>query len=228
MNHYSERGSGLFMIFFAIAAFAALSYVLSRDDSGIKDISSEKLSLQADDVIDMGSKLKDAVARIRLRGVSETKISFENSTVSGYTNSSCSVDSCKVFAFDGGGKEWEVPVNDINGGANWGIAGNIAVTNIGTAAADLIAVLPALSIDLCRKINAVLSVDSATATPPTIAALPAAQFTGSYSGSPTTISNATINGKISGCAKVTSATGTAISGTPLSNSYIYYQILIGR
>ena len=100
------------MILIAVALFAALSYALSQQRDGTKGLSTEKVRLLASDVIDMGNGLADANARLRLRRIADTAISFENSTVIGYINPNCTDDSCKIFAFDGGGRDWENPVTE--------------------------------------------------------------------------------------------------------------------
>ncbi len=223
----SECGSSLFIILIAVALFAALSYAMSqRGDSGAA-LSAEKIRLAASDVIDMGNKLADSTARLRLRNVLQTQISFENSSVAGYANPNCSVDNCKIFAFDGGGRDWETPTNDINNGVDWGFTSGVAIRNIGTDSADLIAVLPGLSLGICNRINMMIGLYDVSGVPSVFAAVTANKFSGTY-GVPTTLTDAQINGQKSACIQITTASGTAFTGAPLSNTYVFYQVLEAR
>lgn len=228
----NETGSGLFVILFAIALLAALTYAISQQSSGTMGLSEEKVRLLASDVIDMGNGLSETTARLRLHKVSDTELSFENSIVAGYTNTNCTDETCKIFSYDGGGKDWETPVPEISEGKNWGFTGSLAIKNIGTDAADLVAILPGLSQTLCARINVSLGVHDANTAVPSVAAMPASKFTGTYLGPPlgmpTMITSALTDGQKSACLKVTSATGSAVSGTPLNDKYIYYQVLSER
>lgn len=223
---HTQQGSILFFILIGVALFAALSYVISQQSSGNIALSQERIRLQASDVMDMGKKMADAVARLRINGIADTTISFENDTVSGYTNAACTTDSCKVFSFDGGGLNWISSTTDINGGVDWGISGAIALENMGTSAGDLIAFLPGLSIDTCNRINIMLDIYATGGTPSTIASVAAGKFTGTYGSS--ALNDSQIKGKSAGCFYLTSGTGTALTGAPLTNTYVYYQVLDSR
>lgn len=224
----SERGSSLFIILFAVALFAALTYAISQQRNGPAALSSEKLRLLAGDVMDMGNSLADATSRLRLRRIPNTTISFENDSVAGYTNAACTEDACKVFAYDGGGKDWEKPSPDINQGTDWGFTGDIAIQDIGTTDADLVAILPHLSESLCNQINMMIGLYGSAGTPPVLATVTANKFTGTYHATPSIVSGTSINGQKSACIKVTTASGTAVSGSPLNNTYLFYQVLESR
>lgn len=224
----SQSGSSLFIILIAVALFAALSYAISQQGSSVGPISSERIRLLASDVIDMGNKLSDSVARVRLRQVSNTKISFENTIIAGYTNAACTTDSCKIFTFDGGGKDWETPTPDINSGIDWGYTGSVAIQNIGGDSADLVALLPNISQDICNRINTLIGIYGSGGTPTVLAAVTANKFTGAYAGVPVSITGAQIDGQKSACIQITTASGTALTGAPLANTYVFYQVLEAR
>lgn len=223
----SQRGNALFIILIAVVLFAALSYALSQGGNSTAGLEHEKTRLLASDVIDIGNNMAEATAKLRLRGVTDTNISFENSVVSGYANAACTSDACKVFAFDGGGKDWETPSTGVNGNVDMGFTGSLAVTNMGTSSADLVMIVPDISYGTCVKINSLLSIDNATHTPNVIASVAANKFTGSYSGSPVSITGTELDGQKSGCFKITTASGTAFGGA-LSGIYVFYQVLITR
>lgn len=225
---HAQRGSSLFIILVAVALFAALSYALSQQGDGVRSLSNEKIRLLASDVIDMGNGLADATSRLRLHGVAETAISFENSIIGGYANADCTAGTCKVFDFDGGGKDWETPTIEINGAVDMGISGDLAIKNIGTASADLVAIIPDLSDDICTRINTLLNLPGGSSGPSVIATATATKFTGAYSGAPTLLTSTQIDGQKSGCVEITSASGSAFTGTPLSSTNVFYQVLLAR
>jgi len=227
-SHPHEKGSSLFIILIAVALFAALSYAISQQGGSGNALSQERTRLLASDVIDMGNKLSDTTARLRLKKISNTLLSFENGIVAGYTNPACTLDNCKIFAFDGGGMDWETPTNDVNGAKDWGFTGNIAIQDIGTTNADLVAFLPNLSLALCNRINILIGIYGTGGTPSVLAVASGNKFIGTFTAVPITLSSAPINGQSSACIQVSTATGTAFTGAPLTNNYIYYQVLESR
>lgn len=225
MTRNAQNGSALFMILMAVALFAALSFVVSQQNDSGQALSSEKVKLLASDVIDMGSKMSDTVAHMRLNKIDLKKISFENQVMTGYTNPACTVDDCKVFAYAGGGRDWEKPTPDVSRGADWGYTGDIAIQNIGTSDADLVAILPNLSITLCNQLNKMVGINS---TPPLFTGVAAAQFIGTFNATPIMLSNTVIDGKESGCIELRTPSGTAFSGINATPIYAYYQVLSAR
>jgi len=227
-SYSAQRGSSLFIIMIAIALFAALSYALTRGGDAGASLSGEKVRLLASDVIDMGTSLADTTAKLRLQRVPETSISFENSVVAGYTNAACTDGTCKIFDFDGGKKDWETPAVEINNAADMGITGNLDIKNISSGNADLVLLIPDLSLDICSRINVMLGLHDSTAVPSVIASVTANKFTGTYDGAPTIITSPQLDGHKSGCFRITAASGSAFTGAPLSNTYTFYQVLLAR
>lgn len=222
----SQSGFGLFTILIAAVLFAALTYAISNMGTGAKNLSSEKIRVSASEIIDQGNRIADAVSRLRLRNIPSTKVSFENTVVAAYVNAACSSDSCKVFAYDGGGLDWETPPPNINGGEDWAYSGDLAIENIGTGEADLVAVLPNINSDVCTRINVDLGIHAASVAPPVIATVTVAKFTGTYNGTPIAVSDPLIAQQKSGCIQATALGGSAV--TAAANAYVYYQVLIAR
>ena len=221
----SQNGSALFMILIAVALFAALSFAISQQRDSGKALSTEKVRLLASDVIDMGNKMADTVAQMRLRRIAPEKISFENAIVTGYANAGCTSGTCKVFEYAGGGRDWETPAPDINKGAEWGYTADVAVQDMGTADADLVGFMPNVSLELCNRINKLIGVQSDP--PPTINSLIANKFTGTYALAPFMMSDPDIRGKKSACVSLSGPSGTAF-GALSGSFYAYYQVLLER
>lgn len=225
MMSKSQNGSALFMVLIAVVLFAALSFALSQQSDTGRGLSSEKIRLLASDVIDMGSQMSDTIAHLRLNKIDLKKMSFENATMTGYANASCTVDTCKVFAYDGGGRDWEKPIAEISRGADWGYTGDLSIQNIGTTDADLIAILPNLPQSLCEQINKMIGVKG---SPAVMTGVIATQYVGNFAASPINLTSTTIDGKDAACIELRGPSGSAFSGISSTPIYAYYQVLSAR
>lgn len=100
----AERGNVLFYILIAIALMAALSFAVSQSNQGsVSIVNEEKARLIADEMLDYGNTIANAVAQLRLRGCKDTEISFKYPT-GGTVNPNAPPDnSCHIFEKAGGG-----------------------------------------------------------------------------------------------------------------------------
>lgn len=223
----AQNGSALLIILITIALFAALSFVIAQQTDSEKHLSSERIRLLASDIIDAGNKMSDTVAQLRLRGIKIDQISFENGVVSGYNNAACTTGKCKIFASDGGARDWETPTTEMNGGIDWSFTGDLAIEDMGTTDADLVAIVPKLSLDLCNYINKMLGLTESAGPPPSFSSVAANKFTGAFSITPYAISSSNVRGKKSGCVALTSSSGTAFTSFS-GAAYAYYHVLEAR
>ena len=151
---HGQRGNILFLILLAVVLFAALSYAVTRGERGqVKNASSEKSSTIASNIVQTGGLLENTVNRLRLtNSCKENQLSFDNPTVSGYTNSAAPADkSCHVFDPAGGGVSWPTPPQD--SGATVYYIGTPMVTGAGTGGADLTLFADGLTREVCDEIN---------------------------------------------------------------------------
>ena len=96
-----ENGSAIIYILIAIAMIAALTFAVTQGSrTGEGSISKEQASLAATEILDYANTVANAVSKLRLRGCSDTEISFENNIVAGYPNGTNTL--CQVFHADGG------------------------------------------------------------------------------------------------------------------------------
>ncbi len=208
----SQKGSALFIVLIATALFGALSFAVAnmmRNDGGIK-LSDEKAGLYADDILDYGRTVRQAVQHMRIsNGCEDTDISFQNDVVSGYTNGSNA--NCQVFNPDGGGMSWVSPAADYNDGSEWVFAGTNIVDGVGTTAPDLIVMLPNINTSVCDRINNVSGITNTG----TDNAVDFTKFAGSYA-STQTIDFA--DQKMFGCVNYVSS----------GDNFFFYQVLIPR
>ncbi len=229
--HPSERGNALFYILIAIALIAALTIAIASSLRGNAGITTERTSIIAADIIASGNRVAEAISRMRLREVEKSKICFDSASATGYgapAHSDCTDAQGKVFDYGGGGLSWETPPEGAGNDQPWGYSGNVAVDELGTAEAELIAFLPYLSLPVCQKINSLIGLTSITSLPPNVPALTGVdKFVGSFSAT-STITGSILKGKKAGCVQAPSATGSAINPNALgtTNAYFYFHVLM--
>lgn len=225
----AESGNVLFYILIAITLIASLSYAVSSSNRGIHDISDDRAKLYAGEIIDYANIISNAVAQLRLRGCSDTEISFENNMFTDYTNTNApSDDSCDIFDLNGGALQIAAPTPEaMNQAASpdneWHIYADNEVNHIGTtssaaSSADLILVTDELKASICQQINALSGVTNANTAPPTDTDIGETQFTGSYSYTATIgDESSALSGQSTGCFQNTT-----------DNKYVFYKVLIAR
>ena len=223
----SETGSAIVWIFIMIALFGALSIAISRGTrTGQSDISEEQARLYATEIIGYGRTLKNAIQEMQINECNDTEINFDNATVAGYTNAGApSDDSCDVFDLDGAALRWLSPPDNANDGSDYFFTGALYVDNIGSdsgtaADADLLIVLPNVTVGVCEQINKLIGVTSSAATVADTgdADYSGSKFTGTYSAGDQ------LGGPLAGFAAGCFEGG----GTPASGTYHFYQVLIAR
>lgn len=239
----SQSGNVLFYILLAVSLLAALAYAVAQGGrSSLSGMSGERARLFATEIIEYGNVMSNAVAQIRLRDYSDTQVSFENDIVSGYTNSNCSSDECKVFALDGGGVHYMRPDDEWLDAAQsaslrYGeiyIHSQSHVVDVGSENDDLILFIPYLKKEVCMAVNKLLGIAPANMDVPREVYGPFAlniKFTGGYvqitdrkiSGDATTGEPEILFGKQAGCTQASGGASVATAGT-----YHFYKVLIAR
>ena len=170
--------------------------------------------------------MANTVQKLRLRGCSDTQISFENSAVSGYANGTNT--SCQVFHTNGGNINFPTfgeTLYETNAPTLPEISFNAEnnINDISSGEAELVAFVSRLKPDICDEINLSLN-DTASFSGGAFSADGAADnFTGAYSSSPDTICSGDADGTTSGCClETTDCTGSS------NACYHFYQVLLSR
>ena len=239
MKQHTQRGSVFFYILMAVVLLAALSYAASRGSrTGASSLTDQQAKLAAQEIIDYGNTVANAVQKLRLRGCADTEISFANDTYTSYggtilqTNghniNSPSDGSCELYKSSGANiNSWEIPMSSSfewsisNGNSNYGVI-NVrysAIPGIGSSEQDLILVGIYLKKDVCLKINNLLGIDNPSGNVPNITGgsmfvFNASSYSGSYALSD---NDNVITGKTAFCAQ---------NAVTIPGSYI--QVLIAR
>lgn len=205
--------------------------MLSRSGSKVDQTGDiEQIRIKAGQMTRYGKSLEAAIQEMKMRGVSENDISFQNSTTStDYTNANCAGTDCRLFHVGGAGLSYKAPPSGANDGSEWIFTGanNVGTTAdpIGTTAAqsgnDLVMLLPNAKSALCIQINREYGVGTAGTIPEDATGISTAAFTGTYANSLTIIdgdaSPFELNGENIGCFTDTNADPDV--------TYFYYVLL---
>lgn len=217
-----ESGNALWFILMAVALMAALTVTISRSsDTAEQSGNVEQFRVQASDIMRHSSSIKQATDNMRMRGLSENEISFENSfTATSYANGNCGGLDCLIYGSAGGGLSYRPPasgwLDSSNSGdaryGEWEFAGTNNVPSISSANAELIMYVGYLKRNLCTQINTLLGV---TGIPIDANGINSTAYQGAFANT-STINNMT--DFEAGCFQDT--TGT--------RDYVFYQTLIKR
>ncbi len=234
-NSRKETGNILLIVLIGIALFAALLFVMGRSnryDTG----ATENAALAAQEITSYADKINNAVQNVmNENGCLATQVSFQNTTVGGYTNGAA--NKCMIFDPAGGALVFQTPplaaidtaAATAAGSAlagNYYFEGNACVTNAGTgppgsacsaANSELLIIMPWVTQTVCEQIN---WITMKSTTIPTVAAatFDGTQFAGSYGGSFTITTSGTTYP--SGCYQS--------SSSPPGTGYHFYYVLVAR
>jgi len=219
-----ECGSAIIWIFILIALLGALAFAMTQGTrTGEGTVSRETASLSASEIIDYARAIKSGIQQLRINGCNDTDISFDQSFVTGYNNSSTPVtdNSCHVFDGNGAGVNWQ---NTGNIGGTIGFTGDEVITSVGTGAADLVFKWQGLPVAVCESINDKYDLSVATNPPATNSttcdiSTAACKFDGDYAATDTIDNGAgEFDGIMSACYNENDA----------DTNYVFYQVLIPR
>ena len=223
----NESGNAMWFILLAIALLVALTVAITRSsDTTEQSGDVERQRIEGSDIMRYAASIQQAVEQMRLRGLSENEISFENSFISGYTNARCADNGCRIFNVEGGGITYQSAGSNTSA-APWLFTGADSVAGAGedgtgeTSSEDneLLIILPGISQGLCGRINTELGIsgipqDTANSDVGT-------KYTGTFPNG-RVIENMT--GKKTGCFE-----GDLDDGNnDISGTYYFYHTLIQR
>lgn len=190
ISRSKERGNVLWLILVAVVLLGAITILLSRSGSSVDQSGDvEQMRIKASQMMRYAKSIEAAIQQMKLRGISENEISFENPTTAvDYTNANCSVGECKIFDVEGGGLTYRDPPSGANDGSEWifTATNNVGTTAdpVGTTAArsgnDLIMLMPEASTALCTQINRDIDVGTAGTLPVETTGIFTTEFTGIY------------------------------------------------
>lgn len=242
-----ERGNVLFLILIAVALFAALSYAVTQSTrSGSGDASGETNLINSAQLAQYPAGVRTSVVRMIIGGTSVDQIGFD---VPANFNL-VSDKNYNVFHPTGGGAVYQTaPKDALVSGApgTWIFSSQYQISGVGTTETaalttgnDIIAFLPGVSQNVCKKLNDEIGIVSSSSTDkvPGVAALG-----GSAPGIPTVAQGMTekppgvpgintnhigtiageLDGQPFGCYRV-----GAVTDVYPAKTYVYYHVLVER
>ncbi len=158
LNAANESGSILWIILIAVALLGLLTMVLSRSGSSVDQSGDfEQQRVKVSQILRNAKGIEAATQQMRLRGVSENDISFENPiTTAVYTNANCTSGDCKLYNVSGAGLTYSAPPQGVNDASEWIFSGTNNIVGIGTTAPDLVIFLKNITTSTCTQINRML------------------------------------------------------------------------
>lgn len=223
----SENGNILIIILLAVFLIGALTFAIQGTLNTTATIDKETLLLRATDVKNYGSELQRGVQYILNNGVSEEDIRFSHPNAhADYGDLSADTNpEDQLFHKNGGGVTYQSAPAGINDGSKWEFYGSSHLPEVGSDAADLIAVLPNVTAAFCTQINKNIGFDINTIPQDTGACLydgATSRFdqTTHFDNSPNSVNEATFSIKpaLQGCVYCNGAGG----------GYHYYMVLLAR
>lgn len=156
-----EQGNILLIILIAIVLIGALTAAISGSSTENATIDDEQMAIKVSEVRRYAAELERAMNYIQQNpGLSEEDIRFMNPDPSITTYGDISADSNmqrQVFDVAGGGANYREPPSGIqNSAASWEFYGTSNMPGVGTDKADLIAVLPDVTLQFCTALNKVV------------------------------------------------------------------------
>ncbi|MFP4097718.1 MAG: hypothetical protein ACLFP8_05325 [Alphaproteobacteria bacterium] len=152
---HEQRGNVLIIILIAIALIAALSVAIQGSSTNNAQIDKETLILRVTQIRQYASELERGIVYVMQNGISENDIRFSHPLApASYGDLSADADqSDQLFSIRGGGAQYRAPPQDISGAENWEFFGQSALPGVGSDEAELIAVLPDVTMDFCAMMN---------------------------------------------------------------------------
>ncbi len=164
-SYHPEHGGAGFYIILAIVLLGALTYAISRDSrSNITSLSKDQSRLAAQEIIDYASTVASAVQKLRLRGCTDTQLSFETPLDSNGATANPNAPgdgSCDVYSANGGKIQHMTDRPSYHGNdeiwyGTWRVSGQDDFLGVGTTAPDLTLNYWAVKQEICQAINDIL------------------------------------------------------------------------
>lgn len=225
MSH--QRGNILFYVLIGIVLVGLLTVAL-RNTGNMKDnIDSENLVIRAGEVQRHAGEVEKAVGILIGNRVSESDIRFAHPDAPAEYGTITTNPTFQIFSETGGMATYRLPPSGVNDGSKWEFYGTSDIPEVGSDQSELIAVLPNVTQEFCKVINAQLGFTAGTqplddlsgASPDCVQGAAVNRFTGTFDTTPNMLDKTTFSvlPSYQGC--VTCAS---------DNSYHYFHVLLSR
>jgi hypothetical protein len=165
MSHPIRNDSGnvLFFILLAIVLIGAVTAAIQSGNTGQSaSVEKESLSISLSSVKQYAGTLERGVRLIIDNGISESDLRFAHPDAPADYGDMTVNPTHQIFQQSGGAVDYQLPPSGINDGSPWEFYGTTALPQVGSDKADLVAVLPKVTEEFCRKVNAENGFNAAT------------------------------------------------------------------
>ncbi len=227
----SENGNVLFLILIVTALFASLYIAVSHSArSSTNNTNRELAETTTAEILSYTNLITTAIQRMKLAGgIDDMELSFENPGVSGYINTNCTGNRCKVFHPEGGDAYWTLPPDSANDGSPWIFSLDNQVPGVGMsvtsgaaqeAEADLVMILPNVHQSICEALNKKIFGD--TTIPQEADSFSTVKFDGTFPGNGEWINDPgdVLFTQMAGCLE-----GNV---SPAAGNYYFYTVIVSR
>jgi hypothetical protein len=161
----SSNGNILFFILLSIVLLGLVTAaILQTSKSNRNDIDDETLRVHLSEVQQYANELERGIKIIMQNPISEYDIRFAHPDASpdyGDYSALSATPNILVFHPKGGGVTYQSPPEGVNDGSAWEFVATTALPQVGSDRADLIAVLPNVTLEFCELVNQALHYDPA-------------------------------------------------------------------
>jgi hypothetical protein len=194
----AQSGNAFWIILLCIALLTALTITVTRSGESTEETGArDRNRIMASDILRQAKSIQQGVEQLRLAGVAENQMNFDNTAAAGYANDNCGDttlntddDPCSLFDVKGAGLTYKVPLSgwldealaaapltqpDLYG--EWYIHATACIPRVGTGDAtcnlaesstELMIGLPWIRRELCLEINRLAGVPNPPRAPATI------------------------------------------------------------
>lgn len=154
-NPNSENGNVLIFVLLGVVLLGILTVALRGSDNSGTNLTHEKLSLSINRVMAYVNNVERGMnTLLNDRQLSETELFFAHTKAhADYGTITIGNEASQLFDYNGGNVVYQEPPRGINDGTNWEFIGGTAAPGVGSANADLLMVLPNVSVEFCGLIN---------------------------------------------------------------------------
>ena len=235
---HTQSGNVAFIILLAVALFAALSFAITQNrDSNTSLMTDQQAEMAAQEITAYGNAIANTVQKLKLRGCTETQYNFGNSVwtygdgailISNTHNPSAPATGCSVFVTSDVNLTPVVfPLSYTTGASTsptstasgHGRIMKLAIPGVGVTANDeIVYSTMRLNQNVCKKINEILGVTTASDSMPTFT-WTASSYNGTLGSTPMTDTStgSILTGKTAFCAWNTT-----------NNLHAFLQVLVAR
>ncbi|MCB1551938.1 MAG: hypothetical protein KDJ26_08075 [Alphaproteobacteria bacterium] len=162
LNLRDESGNIIVYVLIGIVLVGLLTAAIRNVGGGKDNIDTEDLILKSGQIQRYAAELARGVSILLEKHVSEADIRFAHPDAAANYGLITNNPENQVFDVDGGRARYLLAPDGVNDGSAWEFFGTSAIPQVGSDKADLIAVLPNVTLEFCNTINLQLGFDAGT------------------------------------------------------------------